>query len=182
MRVAMHIGLQQAAGNAGRMLIVNHAGEHGAVHIYAGQILVARLRARALVEELAEFKAHEEHHRAIFGAEIDRRGLRRCRSYWMCAAGGYALGIVSGLLGEKAIAATTVAVERVVLRHLRQQLAALGDSDPAATSSISRILQEEQQHHDQSTLRLGAPRLMSRTVDAVVAGATEAVIWIGMKL
>lgn len=140
--------VSQPATNAGRILKVNHAGEHGAVHIYAGQILVVRSRAKALAAELAEFKAHEENHRAILANELDRRGLRRCRSYWMCAVGGYGLGVLSGLLGEKAIAMTTVAVERVVIRHFHQQLDDIGSSDAAATSAILQILKEEQDHHD----------------------------------
>jgi ubiquinone biosynthesis monooxygenase Coq7 len=67
-----------------RILKVNHAGENGAVQIYAGQIFVARLTARSLVEQLREFKAHEERHRAIFLSELQRRGTPRCRSYLLC--------------------------------------------------------------------------------------------------
>lgn len=167
---------------AGRILKVNHAGEHGAVHIYAGQMLLARWRAHHLSAELAEFKAHEEHHRAIFAHELARRSLPRCRSYWMCAVGGYVLGLLSGMLGGKAIAATTVAVERVVIRHLHGQLRDLGSSDPAATAAIRQILDEEQLHHDQSALRLDRPGRLNRVIDAVVSTATEAVIWVGMRI
>ena len=173
--------VQRYSVEAGRIMKVNHAGEHGAVNIYAGQIAVARLRARSLVPELAEFKAHEERHRAIFGREIHRRGLARCRSFWMCAVGGYTLGVVSGLLGIQAIAATTVAVERVVLRHLKQQLADLGDKDPDAVAAISAILQDEQQHHDQSAAHLNHAGVLNKVLDSIVSAATESVIWIGMR-
>ena len=49
---------------AGRILKVNHAGENGAVHIYAGQLFFGRLTARSMVAELLDFKSHEErqHH------------------------------------------------------------------------------------------------------------------------
>jgi ubiquinone biosynthesis monooxygenase Coq7 len=76
------------AADAGRIIRVNHAGEHGAVNIYAGQIAAARLRARVLLSELVEFKAHEERHRSIFANELKRRGLPRCRSYCLCGLGG----------------------------------------------------------------------------------------------
>lgn len=174
-------GSMYPAAHAGRILKVNHAGEHGAVHIYAGQILMARLRARALTAELAEFKAHEEQHRAIFAAELERRGVPRCRSYWLCAVGGYALGLISGLLGATAIATTTVAVERVVIRHLHQQLAELGNSDLAATAAILKILKEEQHHHDRSASSIDRSGRLIRMLDSVVAAATEAVIWVGMR-
>src|SRR5882724_10657332 len=59
-----------------RILKVNHAGENRAVNIYRGQILSAGLTARSMVAELREFKAHEERHRAIFAAELQRRGHR----------------------------------------------------------------------------------------------------------
>ena len=166
--------------DAGRILKVNHAGEHGAVSIYTGQIAVARFRARTLLPELRSFKAHEERHRDIFAREIRRRGVARCRSYWLCAIGGYTLGIVSGLLGVQAIAATTVAVERVVLRHLTRQLADLGDRDPDAVAAISAILKDEQQHHDQSAVRVD-DTAFTRALGAIVSAATEFVIWTGMR-
>ena len=165
-----------------RVMKVNHAGENGAIHIYTGQILMARIRARRLVAELCEFKAHEERHRAIFAAELQRRGVRRCRSYWLCGAGGLVLGIVTGLFGGRAIAATTLAVERVVLRHLRQQLLTLASSDDQAAAAISKIVDEEQQHFDQSASHLGAAEFWPRLLSPVVAAATESVVWLGMRL
>ena len=62
-----------------RVLKVDHAGEHGAVNIYRGQILLSRIRAPRIVAELREFQAHELRHRATFGAELQRRGRHRCR-------------------------------------------------------------------------------------------------------
>ena len=165
-----------------RILKVNHAGENGAIHIYAAQAFVARLTAPSLVAELLDFKAHEEGHRAIFWAELRVRGRPRCRSYLLCGLGGLVLGFVTGLLGRSAMAATTVAVERVVLRHLHDQIAALRDIDPAATQAIRSILAEEQHHHDQSAAHLPAQGFWLRVLQPVVSLSTEAVIWAGMKL
>lgn len=168
--------------DAGRIIKVNHAGEHGAVNIYAGQIAMARLRARFLLAELSEFKAHEERHRSIFARELAQRGLPRCRSYWLCGLGGYVLGCLTGLMGVRCIATATVAVERVVLRHLRQQLLVIGTTDPGATAAISAILSEEQQHHDQASSHVQHPGAMDRMTGSVIAAATEAVIWVGMRI
>jgi ubiquinone biosynthesis monooxygenase Coq7 len=173
---------QLSAIDPGRIIKVNHAGEHGAVNIYAGQIAIARLRARSLVPELAEFKAHEERHRSIFAKELKRRGLPRCRSYWLCGVGGYVLGFLTGLMGARSIATATVAVERVVLRHLRQQLREIGTNDPEATVAISAILNEEQLHHDQSAARIRQVGVIDRIIGSVISAATEAVIWIGMRI
>src|SRR3546814_5312729 len=46
-----------------RIIKVNHAGEHGAICIYTGQIIMARLTARKIIHELMEFRTHEQRHR-----------------------------------------------------------------------------------------------------------------------
>ncbi|WP_198651584.1 demethoxyubiquinone hydroxylase family protein [Dyella sp. C11] len=161
---------------------VDHAGEFGAICIYTGQIWMARFRAPGLILELMEFRSHERRHRAIFGAELERRGQRRCRSYFLCGAGGLLLGLITGLLGRSAIAATTVAVESVVLSHLEQQLECLRDVDPEAASAISAIVQEEKEHHDRSAAHVVATNFWYRTLRPVVAAGTESVIWLGMRL
>jgi ubiquinone biosynthesis monooxygenase Coq7 len=173
---------QSSVVDPGRIIKVNHAGEHGAVNIYAGQIAMARLRARSLVHELAEFKAHEERHRSIFANELERRGLPRCRSYWLCGVGGYVLGFLTGLMGARCIATATVAVERVVLRHLQHQLQAIGSNDPGANVAISAILNEEQQHHDQFAVHIYNAGTIHKMLGSVISAATEAVIWIGMRI
>jgi ubiquinone biosynthesis monooxygenase Coq7 len=165
-----------------RIIKVNHAGEHGAICIYAGQIHAARLTAPSMVTELLEFRSHEQRHRAIFEAELQQRGRSRCRSYWLCGIGGYVLGLVTGVCGAGAIAATTVAVERVVLLRLQRQLAELRHSDAAAVSAISAIVAEEQQHHDRSAAVAPRGGVWSKVLGPVVSASTEAVIWLGMRL
>jgi 3-demethoxyubiquinol 3-hydroxylase len=175
---------QPATGSSlgDRIIKVNHAGENGAISIYSGQIALARFTAPHMVAELEEFRSHERKHRAIFEAELQRRGRPRCRSYWLCGVGGYALGLVTGLFGTSAIAATTVAVERVVLRHLEQQLVVLRGIDRPAVTAISAIVSEEKQHHDQSAVHELAGGFWPRVLKPVVSASTEAVIWLGMRL
>jgi len=165
-----------------RIIKVNHAGENGAICIYSGQIAAARFTAPHLLSELAEFQSHEVEHRAIFQAELRRRGQPRCRSYLLCGTGGYVLGLITGLLGANAIVAMTVAVESVVLRHLKQQLAALQDIDPLAVAAISAIVSDEQKHHDHSASRERASSFWTGLLKPVVSGSTELVIWLGMRL
>ena len=166
----------------GRIIKVDHAGEHGAVNIYTGQIFMARLTAPELVSELTEFKSHELRHREIFRLELHRRGRRRCRSYWLCGFGGLVLGLITGLLGRSAIAATTVAVERVVLRHLEEQVARLRVADPSAVAAISAIIADEREHHDRSTVHARAGGFWPHVLTPLVSISTEAVIWVGMRV
>jgi ubiquinone biosynthesis monooxygenase Coq7 len=163
-----------------RIMKVAHAGEHGAVQIYRGQLIGARLVAPSLRAQLADFAAHERSHRAIFAAELERRGRPRCTSYWMCGLGGWTLGLVTGLLGRRAIAATTVAVERTVLTHLAEYRAMLAGRDEPGHDAIGAILADEQAHHD--ALAGDANGMGANWVDAVVTASTQAVIRIGMAL
>lgn len=165
-----------------RIMKVNHAGEHGAVNIYRGQIIAAPLMARSMVGMLTENKSHEERHRSIFLAELERRGRRRCRSYWLCGIGGFILGLITGLLGRKAIAATTVAVESVVLGHLEQQMRALREQDAPAVTAIAAIYDEEKLHHDQHAAHVDSSDVWVRILHPAVSVSTEAVIWLGMRL
>jgi ubiquinone biosynthesis monooxygenase Coq7 len=95
--------------------------------------------------------------------------------------GGSFLGLATALLGERAIALTTEAVESVVLIHLRHQVAALEFDDPEAKKVIAAIIADEREHHDRSADRLGKPRPIDGLLRPLVRGATEAVIWIGMR-
>lgn len=165
---------------ADRILKVNHAGEHGAVNIYRGQVLTCR--SRGLREELREFQSHEERHRALFWAELERRGRRRCRSYHLCGIGGFALGAITGLLGASAVAATTVAVERVVLRHLAAQLEVLAGMDAKAHAAVVAIVHEEREHHDRAALEARQGGFWPRVLMPIVSASTEMVIWLGMRL
>jgi ubiquinone biosynthesis monooxygenase Coq7 len=167
---------------ADRILKVNHAGEHGAVNIYRGQRLVCFWRDAALKRELEEFRAHEERHRAIFAAELARRGVRRCRSYWACGLGGLLLGLTTGICGRASIAAVTVAVERVVLRHLEMRLRELDGVDPAAYDAVASILDDERAHHDRAAQEPRQGIFWPRILKPAVSAATEFVIWTGMKL
>ncbi|SBV31181.1 Ubiquinone biosynthesis protein COQ7 [uncultured Sphingopyxis sp.] len=165
-----------------RVMKVDHAGEHGAVCIYRAQRWFARMRAPDMVDELDSFLAHERGHRALFAAELRRRGRGRCRSYFWCGIGGLILGTITGIAGRGAIAATTVAIERVVLRHMHEQIVALRGIDEPAVRTLAIIVAEEQEHHDLSAARLPSAGFWPRLVDPLVSASTEAVIWLGMRL
>jgi ubiquinone biosynthesis monooxygenase Coq7 len=165
-----------------RVLKVNHAGEHGAINIYRAQLLACWWRDAGIKNELREFLAHEKRHRSIFAAELARRDRRRCRSYWLCGIGGFVLGLVTGLCGRASIAATTVAVERVVLRHLDEQIAALTSLDTAAVAAIQSIVDDERAHHDRAAMVRKEGIFWPHVLRPMVSAATEAVIWLGMRL
>lgn len=179
---AVSVRLNRAERLGDRILKVDHAGEHGATNIYRAQIAVCRWRAPALVADLDDNRRHEERHRAIFAEALRERSVRRCRSYHLCGVGGYCLGLITALMGPAAVAATTVAVEDVVLRHLGEQLASLRDSDPFAVRTIGSILEDEQSHRDGAASQIKAGAFWPRLIKPIVGIATETVIWLGMHL
>ena len=180
MEIIARLAADETLGD--RIIKVNHAGENGAVNIYRAQLLASCWRKSDLKSELRQFLDHEKRHRAIFATELSRRGRRRCRSYWLCGVGGFALGLVTGFCGRPSIAATTVAVETVVLRHLDAQMAVLSSADPAATAAIRAIYDDELAHRDRGALESRAGIFWPRVLRPLVSWATEAVIWLGMRL
>lgn len=80
------------------------------------------------------------------------------------------------------MAATTVAVERMVLRHLHEQVATLEVRDARAVHALQQIIEEEQEHHERSAAHLPTSSWWTKVIDPVVASSTEAVIWLGMRL
>lgn len=174
--------LKQGETLGDRVMKVDHAGEHGAICVYRAQRWFARWRAPEMVLELDAFLAHERGHRALFWAELQRRNRPRCRSYFLCGAGGFVLGSLTGLAGRQAIAATTVAIERIVLRHMHEQVRALDGTDQPAVAALRGIIAEEQEHHDLSSARLTPGGSWPRLINPLVSWSTEAVIWLGMRI
>ena len=163
------------------MIKVNHAGENGAVNIYRAQRFVALFRAPSLRGQLTVQQAHEEAHRRLFGNWLARNGVRRCVSYHLCGLGGFTLGLVTGVMGANAVAATTFAVENVVLDHLDEQISYLSAHDASACECVKAILKDEQDHHDQAEHQVDQSRAMTRSLIWIVRLCTESVIRFGMR-
>ena len=75
-----------------KILKVNHAGEFGAINIYKAQILVGSLFNREYVPTLQGLMEDEKRHLEIFWDGIQRRDGVKCKSYWLCGLGGWAMG------------------------------------------------------------------------------------------
>ena len=163
------------------MIKVDHAGENGAVNIYRAQRTMARFRSRSLVHQLEQYMQHELAHRRLFANYLAENGVRRCKSYFACGAGGYVLGFVTGLIGPTAIAATTYAVENVVLGHLEEQRHYLRHEDTNAHDCVVQIIEDEKAHHDAARNQIPENQLMTKTLIRVVRFCTECVIRFGMR-
>lgn len=133
------------------MIRVDHAGEHGAVRIYDGQLAVfdkipGMEKTADLIRHMAE---QEEEHLTHFDGLIVARDIRPTAfsPFWDMA--GFTLGAVTALMGEKAAMACTAAVETEIDAHYAAQLDELedGDDDDLRTT-IEKFRADEADHRD----------------------------------
>ncbi len=130
------------------MVRVDHAGEHGAVRIYAGQLAVLRGRPGmddvvAKIEHMAE---QEQHHLDTFDRLVNEREVRptALSPFWHVA--GFALGAATALMGPKAAMACTAAVEEEIDNHYAAQEVELGDKDAELKDTVTAFRAEEAEH------------------------------------
>lgn len=165
-----------------KILKVNHAGEFGAVNIYRSQLLVARVFMQDMVPQIEEFLADETRHLDIFWQEIQRRNGVKCKSYWLCGVGGYAMGFISALLGKRGIMACTWAVESIVVNHLHNQISYLREKDDQhALETVEAILEDEQNHRDIGFEEGGTGNILYQPLRFAISVFTEGVIRFGMR-
>lgn len=132
-----------------RMIRVDHAGEHGAVQIYAGQLAV--LGHTAAGETIRKMAAQEQEHLDTFDKLVAENGVRPTALSPVWSVAGYALGAVTALMGEKAAMACTAAVEEVIDEHYAKQAAALDDDGPESAAfkqTIEKFRADEIAHRD----------------------------------
>ncbi len=132
------------------MIRVDHAGERGAVAIYAGQraIFGRAAATSAIAAKTGEMEDGEKAHLETFDAMIRKGDARPTLMTPLWDAAGFALGAATALLGEKAAHACTEAVETVIEDHYNSQLAELGDRDPALSATIRQFRDDEVAHRD----------------------------------
>ena len=150
------------------MIRVDHAGEYGAVRIYEGQLAV--LGKRGSADTIRHMAEQEQRHLKTFDRLVNERRVRPTALEPLWRVAGYALGMGTALLGEKAAFACTAAVEEVIDAHYTAQLAELGERDPELKSTVEDFRTEEAQHR-QLALDHGAEqapgyRLLSAAIKA----------------
>ena len=99
---------------------VNHAGEYGAQRIYSGQIKFCK--KKELKKILETMIAEEFEHYDYFNKVMLKKRTRPTVLSPIWHHGGYFLGAVTSLLGEKYVHACTEAVEEVIVDHYNAQI------------------------------------------------------------
>jgi ubiquinone biosynthesis monooxygenase Coq7 len=164
-----------------RILRVNHAGEHGAIAIYSAQIGLARRFSSSLLSWLDATLLHEQRHRELFQNSMPERHAKPCRALFVWSVGGMLLGTATALLGQFGIVVCTAAVERIVHRHLVEQISYLESHDEALAQTVRDILKDEDAHLAFAEERHNPQSLFARLLSAIVSAATELLIWISTR-
>lgn len=160
----------------GRILRVNHAGEHGAISIYSAQLAHLGARHTDLRIWLEETLAHERAHREAFRGSMQERHVTPCGALAVWSVGGWVLGCLTALLGSRGVMACTAAVERAVHGHLEEQIAFLLLTDPPLAALVQEIQREEMEHLSYAEDRIPPGSITARLVEPVIAVCTNALI------
>jgi ubiquinone biosynthesis monooxygenase Coq7 len=132
---------------AASMLRVDQAGEYGATRIYAGQLAVLRANT-AEARLIARMAAQEERHLKRFNQLMAERRVRPTALQPLWNVAGFALGVATALMSEKAALACTDAVETEIDKHYSSQLQQLGANDPELAADIAEFQADEVEHRD----------------------------------
>ena len=163
-----------------RMIRVDHAGEYGAVRIYAGQRAVLRHgEAARAIDEMAH---KEREHLATFDRLVAERRVRPTALMPLWHVAGFALGAATAMMGARAAMACTVAIEEVIVAHYADQAARLGDDEAALRETIESCRADEIAHRDEA-LAHDARRAPGYEVltDAIKTGSRLA-IWLSTRI
>jgi 3-demethoxyubiquinol 3-hydroxylase len=173
-------GDASAAVDIAPMIRVDQAGEYGAVRIYEGQLAVTgRGRARDEIRRMAE---QEKRHMTEFETLMRARRVRPTALQPVWHVAGYLLGAATGLLGERAAMACTVAVEEVIDEHYRGQAERLVDSEPALRQTLEEFRADELRHRD-SAIEHGATEAPGYDlISAVVKTGSRLAIWLSTRI
>lgn len=132
--------------NVKRMIRVDHAGEYGALRIYAGQLAVMKPSPeRDTIKYMLE---QERRHFNTFEDIMRSRKVRPTALMPLWHVAGFALGAATALMGKKAAFACTAAVEEVIDSHYAAQKERLDGKETGLAQTIETFRQEELEHHD----------------------------------
>ena len=126
---------------------VDHAGEYGATRIYDRQIALFCKNSK-IGKTIQHMADQEQEHIQKFEELIVKNRVRPTALIPVWNVAGYALGVSTALLGEKAAMACTVAVETVIGNHYGEQLSLLEDDQKELKKTIKKFKEDELEHHD----------------------------------
>lgn len=142
--------------HAAGLMRVNHAGEVAAQALYQGHAAVAR---RTDIEAQMQHAAEEEFdHLAWCEQRLSELGEPPSRLSPLWYGGAFAIGALSGVLGDKWSLGFIAETESQVCEHLDKHLQGLPAEDNRSRAIVTRMRDEEAEH-GQDAIAAGAATL-----------------------
>jgi ubiquinone biosynthesis monooxygenase Coq7 len=144
----------QQREHAAGLMRVNHAGEICAQALYEGQALVAR--QPQVRHSLLAAAREEEDHLAWCGQRLEELDSAPSVLNPLWYGMSFALGAVTGLLGDKVSLGFVAATEDQVCRHLERHLHELPAADERSRAIVTQMHADEARHGTQALQAGGA--------------------------
>ncbi|MGB5334225.1 MAG: 2-polyprenyl-3-methyl-6-methoxy-1,4-benzoquinone monooxygenase [Woeseiaceae bacterium] len=164
--------------HAAGLMRVNHAGEVAAQALYRGHASVAR--DSDIEQQMQQAAAEEYDHLAWCEERIQELGEKPSKLSPLWYAGAYAIGAVSGILGDKWSLGFIAETEKQVVEHLESHLDGLPAED-ARSRAIIEQMRDEEAEHGQKALEAGAadlPRPVKRLMRLTAKVMTRTAYWV----
>lgn len=134
---------------------VNHSGEVAAQALYRGHATVAR--DTDIEKKMRAAAAEEFDHLAWCEQRLAELGEQPSRLSPVWYAGAYAIGALSGVLGDKWSLGFIAETERQVVRHLESHLEGLPAEDARSRAIVEQMRDEEAEHGENAVAAGAAP-------------------------
>lgn len=160
------------------LMRVNHTGEICAQALYQGQALTARdASARQALEQAAQ---EETEHLAWTERRIAELGGSKSVLNPLFYAGSFAVGALSGVLGDKWNLGFLAETERQVVRHLESHLERLPADDQKSRAIVAQMRDDEARHATTAIKHGGAdlPAPVKAAMQASSKVMTETAYWL----
>ncbi len=144
-------GREQA--NSAALMRVDHAGEVAAQALYRGQAAVSR--DPGLRDALLKAADEEHDHLAWCEDRVHELGQRTSLLGPLWYAGGFAVGALAGLAGDRISLGFLAETERQVTAHLDSHLQRLPSGDLASRAIVARMREEELAHAEDARRKGG---------------------------
>jgi ubiquinone biosynthesis monooxygenase Coq7 len=168
-----------------RMIRVDHAGEYGAARIYQGQLAV--LGRRPVGGTIRAMADQEQRHLDTFDRLVVERRVRPTALSPIWHVAGYALGVATAMMGERAAMVCTVAVEEVIEQHYARQSAQLGEDEAELRQVIDEFRDDEIEHKEIGLDHIGAagagdPATAYPVLSQAIKSGSRLAIWLSTRL
>lgn len=165
------------------MIRVDHAGEFGAVRIYAGQLAVFGPNHK-LTPVIRRMARQEEEHLEAFEKIMSERNVRPTALGPVWHAAGFALGAATALMGNRAAMACTAAVEEVIDEHYQSQRDLLDHwgVEPELNAAVEAFQADEMEHRDTAIAHGAEQAPCHGLLSASIKAGCRAAIWLSKRI